>query len=76
MVMLALAEKGLAREEAYALVQKNAMKSWKGKKDFKQLLLKDANVKRLLTEKEIERIFSMKHYLKNVDYLFQRVFGK
>jgi len=73
-VMLALAEKGLSREEAYAIVQRNAMKSWKGKKDFKGLLLKDKEIKKYLTTKELEDIFNLKHYFRNVDYIFKRVF--
>jgi len=76
MVMLALVGKGLAREDAYAVVQKNAMKSWKEKKEFKKILMRDMRIQKVLTAKEIEKIFSLKHYLKNVDYLFQRVFGK
>ncbi|MBI5026065.1 MAG: adenylosuccinate lyase [Nitrospirae bacterium] len=75
-VMLALTEKGLSREKAYAIVQRNAMKSWKGKRDFKGLLLKDKEVKKYLTTKEIENIFNLKHYFRNVDYIFKRVFGK
>lgn len=75
-VMLALTDKGLSREKAYAIVQRNAMKSWKGKRDFKGLLLKDKEVKKYLTTKEIENIFNLKHYFRNVDYIFKRVFGK
>lgn len=75
MVMLALTEKGVTREEAYAIVQKNAMKSWKGKKEFKGLLLKDKDVKKHLTPKDINEIFDLRQYYKNVDYIFRRVFG-
>ncbi|MEW6215515.1 MAG: adenylosuccinate lyase [Nitrospirota bacterium] len=75
-VMLALTEKGLSREVAYDIVQKNAMKSWKEGVDFKRLLLKDKEVKKYLQAKEIGEIFDLTYYLKNVDYIFKRVFGK
>ncbi|MEW6067565.1 MAG: adenylosuccinate lyase [Nitrospirota bacterium] len=75
-VMIALVEKGLTREDAYSIVQKNAMKSWKTGIQFKKLLLKDKDVKKYLTTKEIEKIFALDYYLRNVDYIFKRVFGK
>jgi adenylosuccinate lyase len=75
-VMLALAGKGLSREEAYSLIQKNAMKSWKKRKDFKEFLLNDKNIMKHLTRGEMNDIFNTDHYLENVDYIFRRVFGK
>jgi adenylosuccinate lyase len=75
-VMLALTEKGLSRESAYALVQKNAMKSWKEKKEFRKLLLGDKEVRRYLTPRVVDELFSLNHYFKNVDYIFKRVFGR
>jgi len=75
-VMLALAEKGLSRESAYAIVQKNAMKSWKEKKEFRRLLLGDKEVRRYLTPRMMDELFSLNHYFKNVDYIFRRVFGR
>lgn len=74
-VLLALLGKGLTREKAYEIVQKNAMKSWKTGIQFRKLLLKDKEVKQYLTAKEIDNIFDLGYYLKNVDYIFQRVFG-
>jgi len=74
-VMLALLEKGLDRERAYSIVQGDAMKSWKEEADFKKILLKDKEVKKYLTAKEIGEIFDLSYYLKNVDYIFKRVFG-
>jgi adenylosuccinate lyase len=74
-VLLALLEKGLIRENAYEIVQRNAMKSWKTGIQFRKLLLKDREVKKYLTAKEINNIFDLGYYLKNVDYIFQRVFG-
>ena len=73
-VMLALIEKGLHREGAYDIVQKNAMKSWRSSVQFKRLLLKDKEVRRYLSAKEIEHIFDRTYYLKHVDYIFKRVF--
>jgi adenylosuccinate lyase len=75
-VMLALIDKGLSREDAYDIVQRNAMMSWKEEVDFKKLLFKDKEVKKYLAAKEIEEIFDLGYYLKNVDYIFKRVFGK
>jgi adenylosuccinate lyase len=75
-VLLALIDKGLRREEAYDLVQRNAMKSWKTGVQFKKLLLEDKETKKFLTAKEIGNIFDLEYYLKNVDYIFTRVFGQ
>ena len=75
-VMLALTSKGLSREKAYALVQRTAMKSWREKKDFRGLLLKDRDVRKHISPKMMQDIFDLKHYFKRVDYLFARVFGK
>ncbi len=74
-VLLALVDKGLLREEAYDLVQKNAMKSWKTGIHLKKLLMKDKETRKYLSVREIEDIFDLKYYLKNVDYIFRRVFG-
>ena len=73
-VLLALVEKGISREEAYSLVQKNAMQSWTKDKDFLTLLKKDKKVSSLLTKKEIEKIFNLKAQFKNVDIIFKRIF--
>lgn len=75
-ILIKLTEKGMTREDAYALVQKNAMTSWKKKKEFKGLLLKDKQVRKYLTSKEINETFDLKHYFKNIDYIFKRVFGR
>jgi adenylosuccinate lyase len=75
-VMLGLIQKGLDRESAYNIVQKNAMKSWKTGIHFRKLLLRDKDIRKYLTTKEIENIFDLKYYLKHIDYLFKRVFGK
>jgi len=75
-VMLALTARGLTREDAYAIVQRNAMKSWKEKKGFRELLLKDKDVRKYITPKMMNDIFDLKHYFRNVNYLFERVFGR
>ncbi|MEK7841996.1 MAG: adenylosuccinate lyase [Deltaproteobacteria bacterium] len=73
-VLLALIEKGAAREDAYQIVQRNAMKAWKEKKEFKELLLKDKEVTERLSKKDIEACFDISRHVKNVDYIFKRVF--
>jgi len=75
-VLLALVEKGESRERAYELVQKNAMKVWKGKSDFKGLLLKDREVMKRLDKKGVEECFDMSSHLRHVDHIFKRVFGE
>jgi adenylosuccinate lyase len=75
-VLISLTEKGMTREDAYALVQKNAMMSWKTKKQFKGLLAGDKEVKKYLSARELNDIFDLKHYFRNIDYIFKRVFGK
>jgi adenylosuccinate lyase len=73
--LLALTEKGITREDAYQLVQRNAMKSWKERKDFKETLKSDEDVRKHLSEEEIEQIFDLSYYLRNIDFIFKRVFG-
>lgn len=75
-VMLVLTEKGLTREDAYALVQRNAMESWKEGISFMKLLQKDSEVLKYLSQKEIEEIFDIKYYFRNIDYIFRRVFDE
>ncbi len=74
-VMLALIDKGLPREAAYEQVQKNAMESWKTGTCFIDLLLADKNIREYLSETEIRDIFDFKFYLRNIEYIYQRVFG-
>jgi adenylosuccinate lyase len=76
-VMLALTQKGVAREEAYALVQRNAMQVWRGEApDFMALLKHDLEVRAHLSEAEIEALSDLGHHLKHVDTIFERVFGR
>jgi len=73
-VLLELARKGISREQAYEWVQRNAMRSFAEQKDFKTLLLADADVTRVLPPAEIERAFDLNEQLKYVDQIFDRVF--
>jgi adenylosuccinate lyase len=75
-VLLALTQKGASREDAYKLVQRNAMPVWRGEGDFLQLLKKDAEVKKYLGDAEIEEQFDLGYHLKHVDTIFKRVFGE
>jgi adenylosuccinate lyase len=75
-VMIALTQKGVARETAYGLVQRNAMKVWNGESsDFLGLLKADKEVRAALTDKEIEANFDLGYHFKHVDTIFKRVFG-
>jgi adenylosuccinate lyase len=73
-VLLALVEKGVARDIAYRMVQRHALKVGKEGGDLKRELLADAEIRRHLSTQEIEAIWSVKHHLTNVDLIFRRVF--
>jgi adenylosuccinate lyase len=72
-VLLALIDKGLTRQKAYELVQRNAMKAWKERGDFLQLLKNDADVIIHLPAAELESLFDYDYYLKHIDHIFQRL---
>jgi len=72
-VMLALIDKGLSRQEAYGLVQRNAMKAWKGNKNFLTLLKADPGVTTALPEEELKPLFDYQYYLHYVDEIFERL---
>jgi adenylosuccinate lyase len=74
-VLLALTQKGLPREDAYRLVQRNAMKVWQEDGDFQKLLAADPDVRKYLSEAEIAANFDLGYHLKEVDTIFARVFG-
>ena len=74
-VLLALTQKGLPREDAYALVQRNAMPVWRGEGDFLTLLKADPDVAGALTPVELEALFDLGYHFKHVDTIFERVFG-
>jgi adenylosuccinate lyase len=75
-VMIALTQKGVAREDAYAIVQRNAMKVWQGEGDFLSFLTADKDVRKHLSEAELKANFDLDHHLRHVDTIFERVFGK
>jgi adenylosuccinate lyase len=75
-VLLALTQKGAAREDAYALVQRNAMPVWRGEGQFLDLLKADADVTALLEPADLDALFDLAYHLKHVDTIFARVFGE
>src|SRR6516165_1874076 len=75
-VMIALTQKGVAREDAYAIVQRNAMRVWRGEGDFLSLLAADKDVRKHLSAAELEENFDLGYHFKHVDTIFERVFGK
>jgi adenylosuccinate lyase len=74
-VLLALTQAGVSREDAYRLVQRNAMPVWRGEGDFLALLKADADVTAALTPQQIEECFDLGYHFKHVDTIFSRVFG-
>ena len=75
-VLLLLIKKGQTRENAYKSVQKVAMNSWEKNESFEKLLIKDIEIRKYLTEKDIKNIFNLDYHYKNVDFIFKRVLGK
>ncbi|HTE78170.1 MAG TPA: adenylosuccinate lyase [Xanthobacteraceae bacterium] len=75
-VLLALTQKGVDREDAYRLVQRNAMKAWAGEGDFLALLKADKDVRKHLSESELADKFDLKFHFAHVDTIFRRVFGR
>ncbi|MBF0608448.1 MAG: adenylosuccinate lyase [Magnetococcales bacterium] len=73
-VLLALIEKGLSRETAYATVQRLAMQAWQEEADFRTLLANDNEIKTYLTPEALDELFDVRDYLKHVDYIYSRVF--
>jgi adenylosuccinate lyase len=74
-LLIALTQKGASREDAYKLVQRNAMPVWRGEGEFMTLLKADADVKKYLTDANIEEQFDLGYHFKHVDTIFARVFG-
>jgi len=75
-VLLKLIERGMERQAAYGVVQRNAMKVWDEAKDFKSLLAQDPEVKKLLTPQDLDAAFDLDHELRHVDAAFERVLGR
>ena len=74
-LLLALTQAGVAREQAYEWVQRNALKAWDEGEDLKSLISADKEITGHLNHEQIDRVFSLDTYLRNVDAIFQRVFG-
>jgi adenylosuccinate lyase len=75
-ILLALVEKGVSREDSYRLVQRNAMRTWNKEGDLLELLKKDEEVSSRLTDAELEALFDLGYHFKQVDTIFERVFGR
>ena len=74
-ILLALTQAGVSREDAYRLVQRNAMKVWQQEADFKTELLNDPEIRQYLFAENIEDKFDVSYHTKHVDTLFQRIFS-
>ena len=74
-LLLDLVEHGVSREEAYRLVQSHAMRAWKEGLNFRELVLSDKTITDRVPRKQLEHAFDLKRPLRNVDKIFQRVFG-
>ena len=74
-ILLELTQKGISREESYALVQKNAAEAWDGDKTFKDLIMNDIDIKKVLKEEELTKLFSLNYHLSFVETIFERVFN-
>jgi adenylosuccinate lyase len=74
-VLLALTQKGMSREEAYAAVQRNAMEAWRGNASFLALCRADKEIREFLSDDELVALFDMGYHTKHVDTIFKRVFG-
>jgi len=72
-LMLKLIEKGLSREDAYKLIQKNTMRSWEEKKNFKEIVEENKDIRTLLSEKEIKELFQLKYYTRYVDEIMEKL---
>lgn len=73
-LMLALTQKGVTREDAYTYTQRNAMKVWDEGGDYRDLIKKDGDITSRLSADEIDRVFDLRHYLRNLDEVFARLF--
>ena len=73
-LMLSLTQKGITREKAYKIIQKNAMQVWKTNEDFTKVLEKDPEINKLLSKKEINKLLDFKHAIRRTNYIFNKVF--
>ncbi|MGD9552217.1 MAG: lyase family protein, partial [Candidatus Caldatribacteriota bacterium] len=75
-VMLELTKKGVPREKAYQLVQDIALKSWENENNFKEMILKDQEINQYLTREQIISCFDYNYFIRNIDYIYQRLYEK
>jgi adenylosuccinate lyase len=75
-LLLALTRAGVSREDAYLMVQRNAMRAWDEGADFRELVLADPDIAAALPRERVESVFSLDTYTRNVERIFERVFGK
>lgn len=75
-VMIELTKKGVPREKAYQLVQDIALKSWENENDFKEMILKDQEINKYLTREQIISCFDYNYFIRNIDYIYQRLYEK
>ena len=75
-LLLALAEKDLSREDAYALVQRHAMDTWDHGGEYRERILADPEITALLSKEEIDRAFSLEQALRHVDAIFERTLSR
>lgn len=74
-MLLALSQKGVSREDALAIVQRDTMRAWRGEGGLLKLLKGDKDVAKILPGKELEALLDLGYHLKHVDAIFERVFG-
>jgi adenylosuccinate lyase len=74
-VLIALTQKGVSREDAYAIVQRSALAQWRGEGDFRTLLGADPAVASKLTSDELDQLFDLSYHCKHVDTIFSRIFS-
>jgi adenylosuccinate lyase len=72
-VLLALVDKGLAREDAYKIVQRNTARSWDRNEDFRDLIKSDGEALASLSAEELDEVFDYRYYTRYVDHTFQRI---
>ncbi|MCK4358884.1 MAG: adenylosuccinate lyase [Candidatus Cloacimonetes bacterium] len=75
-ILLELTNRGIPREKAYDIVQSCAMKCWETKQSFKNILLSDKRFVKIIKSDELEKLFNLNRFTKNVDFIFKRVFEK
>ena len=76
LLLLMIDKKGMERQKAYNIVQKNAMDVWNSKKNFLETIKKDRDIRGILNDSELSKLFNTNNYLKKIDYIFSKIFGK